>query len=263
MAYNDDIVKTQLPTFAELYDFYFPQYVINVTNYPKNISYNNTTYIATVMQRSEFTAEKGNKREITVTFATKESSSLDFLVANVPKIRLVLRRLFLPTQSIKTLFVGEGEAVGVEGRTVTFKAEDILMLNQTLVPQVVYSAYCNATLYDGYCGVLNINFRDVTTVSASGSVIKASIFGSKPADWYTYGYVEYNGKYRMITKHDQPNSQCYLHMPFDENIDGQQVIVYAGCDKTPATCQNKFNNLARFKGFPYIPTKNPVIWGFK
>jgi len=50
-------------------------------------------------------------------------------------------------------------------------------------------------------------------------------------------------------------------MPFDDEVVGKQVIVYAGCDKTPQTCKNKFNNLQNFRGFPYIPVKNPVIWG--
>ena len=31
---------------------------------------------------------------------------------------------------------------------------------------------------------------------------------------------------------------------------GDIVYVYPGCDKTQATCQSKFNNLARFGGFP-------------
>ena len=65
----------------------------------------------------------------------------------------------------------------------------------------------------------------------------------------------------MITKHSKTEGCIYLHMPFDDEVVGKQVIVYAGCDKTPQTCKNKFNNLQNFRGFPYIPVKNPVIWG--
>lgn len=33
---------------------------------------------------------------------------------------------------------------------------------------------------------------------------------------------------------------------------GDTFTIMAGCDKTPATCQSKFNNVANFGGFPHI-----------
>jgi uncharacterized phage protein (TIGR02218 family) len=34
---------------------------------------------------------------------------------------------------------------------------------------------------------------------------------------------------------------------------GDAFTVYSGCDHTPATCAAKFGNLARLRGFPYVP----------
>lgn len=34
---------------------------------------------------------------------------------------------------------------------------------------------------------------------------------------------------------------------------GDAFSVNFGCDHTQSTCTNKFNNLANFRGFPYIP----------
>jgi uncharacterized phage protein (TIGR02218 family) len=34
---------------------------------------------------------------------------------------------------------------------------------------------------------------------------------------------------------------------------GDAFTAYWGCDHTQNTCKNKFNNLANFRGFPYIP----------
>ncbi len=34
---------------------------------------------------------------------------------------------------------------------------------------------------------------------------------------------------------------------------GDTLTVYPGCDKTKATCRNKFNNVAAFQGQPYVP----------
>jgi uncharacterized phage protein (TIGR02218 family) len=34
---------------------------------------------------------------------------------------------------------------------------------------------------------------------------------------------------------------------------GDAFTVYFGCDHTQFTCTNKFNDLANFRGFPYVP----------
>jgi hypothetical protein len=35
------------------------------------------------------------------------------------------------------------------------------------------------------------------------------------------------------------------------------VALYPGCDHTRETCKDKFDNLANYGGFPWIPSKNP------
>ena len=40
---------------------------------------------------------------------------------------------------------------------------------------------------------------------------------------------------------------------------GDAFTAYPGCDKTQATCTGKFNNLANFEGFPYVPVPETAI----
>ena len=40
---------------------------------------------------------------------------------------------------------------------------------------------------------------------------------------------------------------------------GDVFVAYAGCDKTLGTCQNKFNNLGRFAGYPFIPAPETAV----
>jgi uncharacterized phage protein (TIGR02218 family) len=40
---------------------------------------------------------------------------------------------------------------------------------------------------------------------------------------------------------------------------GDAFTVYQGCDHTPGTCQSKFNNLANFRGFPFVPPPQMAI----
>ena len=43
---------------------------------------------------------------------------------------------------------------------------------------------------------------------------------------------------------------------------GDVAYIYPGCDKTPTTCKNKFNNFSRNRATPYVPLKE-TIEGFK
>jgi uncharacterized phage protein (TIGR02218 family) len=40
---------------------------------------------------------------------------------------------------------------------------------------------------------------------------------------------------------------------------GDGFTVYFGCDHTPGTCHSKFNNLANFRGFPYVPPPQMAV----
>jgi uncharacterized phage protein (TIGR02218 family) len=40
---------------------------------------------------------------------------------------------------------------------------------------------------------------------------------------------------------------------------GDTVTLYAGCDRTMATCNSKFNNLANFGGQPFIPIPDTML----
>jgi len=261
MSYKDEIIKTQVNVFAELYDIMFPDFILYLTPYPQEIRFAGNTYIPCVMERSEISKEKSEEKSVTISFATKENVSLQFLNTNIPKIKVKITRYFLESEISKVIFVGEGEIVGVNDKILTFKAVDILNLNKAVVPPLVYSSYCNNTLFDVRCSLSRHDYRRTTTVAVvhGGSALQSSLFSSFPADYFTYGYVRYRDEYRMITKHT--GDLVYLHAPFDQDVDGKIVEVYPGCDKTPQTCQNKFNNLANFLGFPYIPSKNPVLWG--
>jgi uncharacterized phage protein (TIGR02218 family) len=40
---------------------------------------------------------------------------------------------------------------------------------------------------------------------------------------------------------------------------GDVFQVSAGCDKTHTTCKNKFDNINRFRGFPWIPKPETAL----
>jgi uncharacterized phage protein (TIGR02218 family) len=50
-------------------------------------------------------------------------------------------------------------------------------------------------------------------------------------------------------------SQLMLHLPLPwMPVAGDLFFAYPGCDKTYLTCQNRFNNTANNRSYPYIPS---------
>ena len=76
-------------------------------------------------------------------------------------------------------------------------------------------------------------------------------------DGFTQGVIEFldggnKGLKRTIRLHEQ--DVLLLTLPLLElPKTGQRINIYPGCDKRLETCQNRFNNFARFRGAPFIP----------
>ena len=41
------------------------------------------------------------------------------------------------------------------------------------------------------------------------------------------------------------------------------LIAYAGCDRQPTTCKDKFNNKRHYLGFDFFPTYNVFVGGVR
>ena len=51
-----------------------------------------------------------------------------------------------------------------------------------------------------------------------------------------------------------PGTSQRLRYPLpDAPATGDAFTIYQGCDHTMATCKAQFANLARFRGFPFVP----------
>jgi len=73
--------------------------------------------------------------------------------------------------------------------------------------------------------------------------------------YYKYGMIKFlTGKLTGITMQikDEIENKIFLLQNTSLLNIGDKYIIYAGCDKTMATCQNKFNNIINFRGEPFI-----------
>ena len=98
-------------------------------------------------------------------------------------------------------------------------------------------------------------FRSVT-----GTTLQAAVFATQPNGWWVSGYVRVdNEDYRMVTAHT--GDTVTVLSPFEDLAAGEVIEVFAGCDRSWATCGSKFTNQANFGGWPFWPTKNPYSTG--
>ena len=267
MAYNTEITKTEIPEFVELYDIEFPDLTLYLTSHENDVDYYLPgtsvplrTYQRAVIQRSEIRKTLDiMDSELTVSIAVHDRATRLVATYTLPRASIKITRYFPSTRDSKVIWVGEVDAISARTNIVTLRCIPISTNLKNKIPNLAYQSVCNHQLFDKGCGLDASSYRLITTVSVDGSKLISDDFAAKPNGYYTLGYVSFAHETRLITNHE--GNTIWLQLPFDTSPDGKEVHVYPGCDKRPETCKNKFNNLNHFLGFPYIPFKNPVVWG--
>jgi uncharacterized phage protein (TIGR02218 family) len=126
------------------------------------------------------------------------------------------------------------------------------------MPRNLFQPGCLRTLYDSGCSVSRAAVAvSARTDSATATAINTSTLGAYPAGYFDAGYIMFtsgalSGTRRTIKSFISPTAQLLSPLP-SVPAAGDLFSIYPGCDKSQATCQNKFNNLPNFRAMPYIP----------
>jgi len=161
------------------------------------------------------------------------------------------------------MFQGRLATVDSVGRTqarVTV-ASDLVVLDYDM-PRNLFSATCLHTLYDSGCGVIRGTFSANGTALAGSTAtqIKTSVASAIHAQGSVVFTSGANANVRATVRSVVPGSALNLiyPLPFVPST-GDSFTVAAGCDHTQGVCQNRFNNLANFRGFPYVPPPQMAV----
>lgn len=178
--------------------------------------------------------------------------------------RFKLERIFMdantPTDtSAGTIKLFEGRIIEPEFDRNTIQASvasDLDELNVQM-PRNLYQPSCSNTLFDHACGLNRENYALETTIAAGSTASRILCDINQPQGWFTQGVIEFleggnKGLKRTIRLHELDVLLLTLPLLEDPEV-GQRIKVYPGCDKRLETCQNRFNNFARFRGAPFIP----------
>jgi len=182
------------------------------------------------------------------------------------------------------IFTGTVEEPDFAGPIITVTLKHLLQSLTQLVPTKMIQRACNwvrgsrgAFLFGAPCGVLAANFTFTADfVSADGNELEldtiARLIGSVPTlsdgyfargrIWFGSGDA-YQSRAIYDSLADGGGLTLTLSHPFDPQPTGS-VNFTPGCDGRKDTCFAKFNNYARFGGYPYLPLSgNPSLVAIK
>jgi uncharacterized phage protein (TIGR02218 family) len=162
-----------------------------------------------------------------------------------------------------TLFKGRLGNVDQIGRTsAKLTVNSDLVLLDIDMPRNIYQPTCLHALYDSGCTLVKNAFGTNGTVGAGSTASVVNWTGATAN--FVQGSITFtsgvNDGVTATVGSASPGSSLTLLYPLQSvPAPGDAFTVYFGCDHTPATCNSKFNNLANFRGFPYVPPPQMAI----
>jgi len=140
------------------------------------------------------------------------------------------------------------------------------LLNQQL-PRNIFEAQCDRTVYDAGCALSRATYTSTATVTTAGDSLKLSFSASgltQSAGYFVLGAVRFvtggnAGVLRTVRGHAAGGALTLVQPTPVAVAVGDQIQIYPGCDRSKATCVDRFNNRIRFRGTPYIPAAETVL----
>jgi hypothetical protein len=147
-------------------------------------------------------------------------------------------------------------------------AAELLGLAKKLEKPLVrpYLPSCPAALGDTECGVNLASYTitgTIESVDTTGLVITDATNITAAANTYAYGLLTMtsgdSSGYSMEVKSSTVGTvTLQQRLPFGISA-GDTYSLVQGCDKSPSTCRDTYNNVINFRGFPHIPGLDQVL----
>lgn len=111
-------------------------------------------------------------------------------------------------------------------------------------------------------------FAVITTVIDQQTFEVSWPNGADPREvdnWFSYGAATWEtgnnaGAIMEVRAYDASEARITLYLPMVQEIEvGDELTVYAGCDKRLDTCIDKFSNVLNFRGEPYVPGQDEMF----
>ncbi len=180
-----------------------------------------------------------------------------------------LERLFMPTYGDTSagtviLFAGRVSDIDCSRTSADLHCRSHLELLNIQMPRRLWQSACTHTFGDRMCQFDRISRQQsFSCLAGSSQTAIATDLIPNPATLYDQGtIVGQNGGNAGAGRSVAQLSGGFVlvRKPFlSEVVVGDEFQLLPGCDRTAATCDTVFNNLAHFGGFPFIPTPETAV----
>lgn len=182
--------------------------------------------------------------------------------------RVKVDRCFMPSYGdtsagVVNIFTGRVSDVKPSRTEIQLSVTSDLELLNAPMPRNVYSPACSHNLFDSGCGASKAAFSAATACATGTTNLVINCSLAQAAGHFDAGTITFNsgqnaGASRTVKSYTPGVFVLSLPLPFVPAV-GDAFTAYAGCDKSQATCNSKFNRLASFRGFPFIPVPEASI----
>ena len=155
------------------------------------------------------------------------------------------------------LFHGRVSTVDNVGRTSAQMtvASDLVILDYDM-PRNLFSPSCIHSVYDAGCGVNRSLFAANGSVGAGSTTTVINTSGALAA--HAQGSILFtsgaNANVRATVRAAAAGVSLLLMYPLPNTpATGDAFTVWMGCDHSQAACASRFNSVASFRAFPFVP----------
>lgn len=248
---------------VELYRLWVGSTYYYYNNSDVSIDYGGHTYDPAPISRSDMSYNSSmDVSTITLTVATVDLAIVKYIAQNpIETMWVEVSKYFFSMETPATyiVFVGQIKQVGFKGSTAEVECVGFEHFLSMRVPVYRYQLNCNHRVFDSNCGLTAASYKvqAVVTLNAAKTILTSATFALQANGYFIGGLVQYDGESRVCTNH--VSTQVTLAYPMLYLADSETVDIYPGCDGRINTCRDKFNNIANFFGFPFIPEENPAL----
>lgn len=239
------------------------------TSAEDDITFSSELYEAVSIARNEVVQGPDERSRILVLTVAADNPFAVLYVNVNPASRasvtvMRLQRNETPSLTSTVIFKGYVKSVAFseDGRSAKIAVQSIEAASSRSIPRLTYQGMCNYQLYDAACGVSASSHLFTGIVTAeSGPILTVAGLSASGMD-FVGGFCKPTAisDFRMILA--QSGDTITLLLPFISSMIGLSLDVFEGCNHVlHEDCALKFDNVARFGGFAFVPTKNPFATG--